>query len=102
MWVCGYVCAYAQCGLLRKPHLKMCAGLRGQIYAQINQREYVPAQEHNYVVPRGAVCAHNAQRRLYMRMCAPFGARISAGRISPIFHGGCNTKSTENAQKCPM
>jgi len=57
----------------------MHAGLRPQICAQIFQREYVPAQEHNYVVPRGAGPAHNAQRRLYVWAHAPFGARISAG-----------------------
>jgi len=57
----------------------MHAGLRPQICAQIFQREYVPAQEHNYVVPRGAGPAHNAQRRLYVWAHAPFGVRISAG-----------------------
>ena len=62
----------------------MCAGLRGQIYAQIFQREYVPAQEHNVVVPRGAVGAHNAQscacdalvRRLARRFQAGLWARV--------------------------
>ena len=86
----------------------MCAGLRGQIYAQIFQREYVPAQEHNVVVPRGAVGAHNAQscacdalvRRLARRFQAkkPLGWPAYISHFSVVF----NTKCIVNSKKMPV